>query len=528
MYCHVCTGALQGIYAYLVQAEVDAAQGLPGLELVGYLAGEVKEARERVRVALKNAGVDLPPMKITVNLSPADVRKDGTGFDLPIAVGILGALGKLSADSLENTLFIGELGLSGELKRVKGVLPVVQEAARQGVKRCILPSENAVEGGVVQGIEVIGAENISQLMAYLCADEKERQNIIAPTVLSPKELLLAAEQENEYDFADVVGQEMAKRGAVIAAAGFHNMLMIGPPGTGKTMVGKRIPGILPPMTLGESLEVSAIYSVQGLLNGRQALVTHRPFIQPHHTISAQALAGGGHIPKPGAVSLAHRGVLFLDEFPEFPKVMLDILRQPLEDKKVVVSRAYGSFQYPADFMLVAAMNPCPCGYFPNFNKCGCSEREVRRYLGHVSGPILDRMDIAVEVQDMDIRRLAGKSAGSENEAYSAGRSSADMRAQVTEARRMQEQRFAGCPYHFNSEIRAGDMRRFCKLGMDEERMLEQILGQQGGSARAYHRILKVARTIADLEGSEQITRLHLSEALCYRQTEGKYWRGRKS
>lgn len=522
MYCSVCTGALQGIYAYLVQAEVDAAQGLPGLELVGYLAGEVKEARERVRVALKNAGVELPPMRITVNLSPADIRKDGTGFDLPIAVGMLGALGKLPPESLTDTLLVGELGLSGEIRRVKGVLPIVQEAAGQGIKRCILPAENAGEGGVVQGIEVIGVENITQLLDYLRAEEADKPKLIPPTVLSAEKLLSAGEAEEQPDFADVIGQEMVKRGAEIAAAGFHNMLIIGPPGTGKTMIGKRIPGILPPMTMEESLEVSRIYSVQGLLDGKQALITHRPFVQPHHTITAQALVGGGRIPTPGAVSLAHRGVLFLDEFPEFPRVMLDILRQPLEEKQVIVSRTYGSFKYPADFMLVAAMNPCPCGYFPDLNRCTCSENEVRRYLGHVSGPILDRIDIAVEAPDIDIHRLGSGA----QEMPDKRMSSAVMRERVAGARKMQERRFQGTAYRFNSEIRTGDMRKFCTLGMEEEVMLEQILGQQGASARAYHRILKVSRTIADLDGSEKITRGHLSEALCYRMTDGKYWKGK--
>ncbi|MBQ7955793.1 MAG: YifB family Mg chelatase-like AAA ATPase [Lachnospiraceae bacterium] len=515
MYSNVCTGALQGIYAYLVQTEVDAAGGLPGLEMVGCPAGEVREARERVKVALKNAGVDLPPLKITVNLSPADVRKDGTGFDLPIAVGILCALERLPQRVTENTLFLGELGLDGEIRPVKGVLPIVREAAARGIKRCIVPAANAKEGGVVQGIEVIGAENLPLLLEYLQANKERQKELIPPTIVSPEELLGDANISKEYDFANIVGQEFVKRGAQVAAAGFHNMLIVGPPGTGKTMVGKSIAGILPPMTLKESLEVSGIYSVRGMLDENQTLITERPVIQPHHTVSAQALAGGGRIPKPGLVSLAHRGVLFLDEFPEFPRTILDILRQPLEEKQVVVSRAYGSYRFPADFMLVAAMNPCPCGHYPDLNKCTCTESEVHRYLGHVSGPILDRIDICVEAPEVNIHALSSSGRGISSE---------EMRERVKLARSLQERRFQGTAYHFNSQILAGDMQKYCAIGLQEEQMLEKLLSRGGFSVRAYHRILKVARTVADLDGSEKIEQKHLSEAVCYRLADEKYWK----
>ncbi|MBD5460544.1 MAG: YifB family Mg chelatase-like AAA ATPase [Lachnospiraceae bacterium] len=519
MYSSVYAGALRGILAYLVQTEVDAAQGLPGLELVGYLAGEVKEARERVRVALKNVGIDLPPMRITVNLSPADVRKDGTGFDLPIAVGILGALGKIPESSFRDTLFIGELGLDGKLRRVRGILPIVRAAAESGLTRCVVPAENACEGSVVKGIEVVGAESMAQLLEYLRADEKKRSSILPPITSSEQASGPLSEPDGGEtpDFADIAGQEMVKRVAEIAAAGFHNMLIIGPPGTGKTMVGKRIPGILPPMTLQESMEVSNIYSIQGLLNASRTLVTERPFVSPHHTVSAQALAGGGTIPRPGAVSLAHRGVLFLDELPEFPRAVLDLLRQPLEEKRVVISRNYGSYCYPADFMLVAAMNPCPCGYYPDLNRCTCSEAQVRRYLGHISGPVLDRIDLCVEAPALDIRRLGSRDEHTDSRA---------MRGHVETARRFQEKRFAGTGYRFNSEIQARDMQKYCALGTQEERLLEKLMQQQEISARAYHRLLRTARTIADLEESERIGRTHLAEALCYRVMDTKYRRGK--
>lgn len=515
MYSNVCTGALQGIYAYLVQTEVDASQGLPGLEMVGCPSGEVREARERVRVALKNVGVMLPPLKITVNLSPADRRKDGTGFDLPIAVGILQALGRVSPESTNHTLFIGELGLDGEIRPVKGVLPIVSEAALKGVKRCIVPEKNAKEGAVIQNIEVIGVRHFGQLLQYLDADEEKRKEMIAPTTVNAEELLSEGETEECLDFADIVGQEFVKRGAVVAAAGFHNMLLIGPPGTGKTMVGKRIPGILPPLTVEESLEISRIYSVRGMLGENTALITKRPFIMPHHTVSMQALAGGGRIPNPGLISMAHKGVLFLDEFPEFPKTHIDILRQPLEEKTVLVSRAYGSYKYPADFMLVAAMNPCPCGYYPNLNKCTCSETEVRRYLGHISGPILDRIDICVTAPEIEVSRLREQKGTI---------SSGEMRSRILQARGRQEDRFKGTAYRFNSEIRAGDMKKYCRLRGKEEELLEKLLKRQNCSVRTYHRVLKVARTIADLEGSDEIVQKHITEAVCLKMSDETYWR----
>lgn len=514
MYSNVCTGALQGIYAYLVHTEVDVAGGLPGIEMVGCPAGEVREAKERVRVALKNAGIELPPMRITVNLSPADVRKDGTGFDLPIAIGILHAMGKVPARVTEDTLFLGELGLDGEVRKVKGVLPIVRMAAEKGIKQCIVPAGNAKEGGVVQGIDILGVRSLSQVLEYLCAGREKQKQILLPTKVLPAELSGLGRGE-EPDFKDVIGQEFAKRGAMVAAAGFHNMLIVGPPGTGKTMIGKCIPGILPSMTDKECLEISSIYSVRGMLDEERSLITKRPFVQPHHTVSAQALTGGGRIPKPGLISLAHRGVLFLDEFPEFPRHILDMLRQPLEEKRVIVSRNYGSYSFPSDFQLIAAMNPCPCGHYPDLNKCTCSETQVRRYLGHVSGPILDRIDICVEAPEIKIAGF-GKTKG--------GMSSKDMGEQVQVAREMQNRRFAESNYRFNSNILPGDMKKYCSLGIEEERLLERLLSKEAFSVRGYHKTLKVARTIADLEGCDRIMQRHISEAVCYRLSDDKYWK----
>lgn len=514
MFSTVCTGALKGVSACLVQVEVDISPGLPGFELVGHVGGEVKEARERVRVALKNAGISLPPMRVTVNLSPADMLKEGTGFDLPIAVGILMSMGILPSNAVSGILLSGELSLGGEVKRVKGILPIVREASRQGIKKCIVPEENAPEGAVISDMEVVGIECLNQLIPYLKKKEDKRHEMILPAKM-PSELFLEDDVlRREADFNEIYGQEAVKRGAEVAAAGFHHMLIIGPPGTGKTMVGKRIPGILPPMSMEESLEVSDIYSVQGLLDASRVLITKRPFVDPHHTVSPQALVGGGRIPRPGAISMAHRGVLFLDEFSEFPRSVTDVLRQPLEDKRVVLSRAYGSVQYPANFMLVCAMNPCPCGFYPDLNKCTCTDTAVQKYLGRVSGPILDRMDICVEAPRVDIQEISRAQGGE---------SSAKIRERVMKARERQEARFHGSGYRFNSDISSGDVSQYCKLGWKEEKMLRQIFERMELSARAYHKLLKVARTIADLEDSEQIRQQDLAEAVSYRMTDQKYW-----
>ncbi len=513
MYSTILSGALLGINACMVQVEVDATSGLPSMSMVGSLGGEVRESRERVLAALKNAGLDVPPKHVTVNLSPADLRKEGTAYDLPIAVGMLEVLGFFPEGSASGILFLGELGLNGEIRAARGVLPIVREAALRGIRECIVPEVNAGEGAVIPGICVRGARELEQVMCFLLAGGKEREEILPQVSISPEELIRGQEAFQGNDFSEVRGQGMAKRAAKIAAAGFHNLLMLGPPGAGKSMIAKRIPGIMPPLSLEESLEVTAVYSVAGKL-GDKALVTERPFQSPHHTISAPALTGGGNVPRPGIISLSHRGVLFLDELPEFQRSSLDGMRQPLEDKKVQVTRVGGNLIYPADFMLVCAMNPCPCGYFPDRNRCRCTEPQIKRYAGRVSGPILDRIDLCVELQAVEVESLQG---GAE------GESSAEMRRQVEMARRTQEERYRGTGYRFNGDVQAADMDRFCTLGEGEKRCMEKLYAQMGLSARSYHRIRKVARTIADLAGEERIRTEHLLEAAMLRPTQ-EVWR----
>lgn len=511
MYSTVMTGALQGVSAYPVSVEVDVSPGLPTLNLVGSLSQEVREAKERVCVALRNAGFHLPAGRITVNLSPANRRKEGTAFDLPIAVGLLAAMDRIPGTRMENTLFLGEVGLDGEIKGVSGVLPIVREAAAWGVVQCIVPASNVLEGALISGIAVRGAASLQELVTFLLSEGEEA---LLPVVrLDAGKLFQEKALEKALDFSEVNGQETAKRGAEIAAAGFHNLLMVGPPGAGKSMIAKRIPDILPPLTLEESLEVTSVFSVAGLLREGETMVTKRPFQSPHHSISLPALVGGSAIPRPGMISLAHRGVLFLDELPEFQRAALDSLRQPLEEREIHIARMNGTVTYPSNFMLVCAMNPCPCGFYPDRNRCRCTESQIRRYMGRVSGPILDRIDLCVELQTVDITSLKNRRKSESSER---------IRERIVVAREIQKRRFQGTKYQFNGDIEAAEMEKFCALGEKEQQYMEQLYRSLNLSARAYHRILKVARTIADLADTEEITVEHLLEASFYRPAQ-EYW-----
>ncbi len=503
----VCmAGGIQGVDAFVVRVETDISDGMPGNCLVGFLGNEVKEAHERVWTAIKNVGFNIPPKKITLNLAPANIRKHGTGYDLPMALSLLAAMGELSSESLEGTLFCGELSLNGKVGAIRGVLPIVKLAKDSGIKRCVIPKANAKEGAVIGGIEIIAVDDLAELIAFLKGKIKiEAENDICGD--------LFYENNIETDMCDVQGQEVAKRGIEIAAAGMHNVLMIGPPGTGKTMLSKCVAGILPPLTKEECLEVSAVYSVAGLLGEKKGLITDRPFISPHHTVTDIALTGGGNSPKPGLTSLAHRGVLFLDEMPEFSKKTLEVLRQPLEDKVIHISRNNYMCDYPADFMLVGALNPCPCGMYPDMKKCTCSSRSINNYIGRLSRPLIDRMDICMQVSRPDIKDILYRKKGE---------SSFEVRKRVVKAQEIQKARFSSDSTYksnsilFNSQMKIDDIERFCELSDSCVRIIEKAMDKYDLSARAYHRILKTARTIADLAGEEKIREENIVEALFYK------------
>lgn len=505
----VVSAAIHGLHVEMIHVEADVSNGLPMFHMVGYLSSEVKEASERVRTAIRNSDIQLPAKKMVINLAPATVRKRGASFDLPIALAVLASMGIFPEERLKETLVVGELSLDGRVQEVSGILPIVMKAKEEGCHACILPEQNVQEGALVEGIRILGVGHLREACQYL----RGEQELEVPSGRIRNKVANSLDIEL-VDYSDIQGQEAVKRAAEVAVAGGHNLLMVGPPGSGKSMMAKRIPTILPPPSLEESMEITKIYSVLGMVDKEHPLITGRPFRSVHHTVTKAALIGGGMIPVPGEISLAHGGVLFLDELAEFQKPVLEVLRQPLEERQIRITRSHGNYVFPANFILASAMNPCPCGNYPNFEKCGCTPGQIQQYLGKISQPFLDRIDICVEAPKVSYEAL---SAGEKQE------SSAVIRSRVCKAREVQNERYIGTRILSNSMLGVKELKEYCHLGRREELLMRQAFVALGLTARTYHKILKVARTIADLELSEEIRECHLKEAIGYRTLDKKYW-----
>ncbi|MCR5468669.1 MAG: YifB family Mg chelatase-like AAA ATPase, partial [Lachnospiraceae bacterium] len=502
MYSRIYTATILGIESVSVVVEADVSDGLPVFDMVGFLSSEVREARERVRTSMKNSGCRLPPKRITINLSPAGIRKSGSGFDLPIAVSLMCAMGVLDEKIYRDMVIVGEVSLDGRILPVNGVLPIILGAKKQGIKRCFLPKKNCEESLFVKDMEIYTADSLSDLI------DNKIKRIRSESDACNNDL--ETQVFKDYDFKDMNGQKNVRRACEIAVSGRHNMLMVGPPGSGKSFAAKCIPKILPGMNEQEKLEVAQIYSVGGLYGKRKGLSDERPFRSPHHTVTAKGLTGGGLMPKPGEITLAHKGVLFLDELTEFNQSVLETLREPMEDKTVKLVRAGVNYVFPADFMLVCAMNPCLCGFFPDMNRCSCTRTSINRYLGRLSQPLLDRIDVTVQANRLSYSEIMEKE---DNE------SSLDIRKRVCETVEIQKERYKAEEFNYNSEIPAGRLDDFILLDHKQLAHMKDVYEKYGISVRSYHKILKVARTIADMDNSKDIKMSHLNEAVCYRSID---------